>query len=380
MIKKFLIVLLGAALVTSVVCGCAGSSDAETTVAGANAEAGTTASEADSEAGKTSASDTAPLFETASYGTAAKLGEYKGLEVTQTVQEINDDDIETEIQMILGQSPEKIEVTDRPAEIGDTVSIDYAGTIDGVAFDGGTGSYDLLLGSGQFIPGFEDQVEGMKVGDTKDVKCTFPDNYQAADLAGKDAVFKTTLNKISISKTPEFTDAWVETYTGGDCKTTAEFKDAVRKELQDYCDESSLQKTKAALMAQVINNTEFEFNEDAVQKMLDEMTASYESYASQYGMDLDTFLQMNGMNAEGLKEYTYSLCKQSIVEQAIFDKENMTLTEEDYQTLADSNGMTVEALKAQFGATADEAAKSYKVDQFIYDNAKITKEQGQVLN
>ena len=323
-----------------------------------------------------SASDAA---ENIDYGKIVKLGEYKGLklEVIDTV--VTDDEIESRIKATLSMNPEKIPVEGRAVENGDIVNIDFEGKLDGVAFDGGTfKGYDLTIGSGSFIPGFEEQVIGMKKGETKDLDITFPDPYENnPDLAGKATVFTVTLNGIYKETPAELTDAWVERVTMGQQKTVAEYREAIKTEIEKYKKDNSDTEAQIAAMEQVIENSEFELSEEGINKEYTDMKAEYEKMATAYGMDIKQFAELNNMTEEKfddkLKENAKNRAKQKLIIDEIFKKEKMSLEDADYADLEEQTGMAKNDLYLQHGqAMIDDYVKTVKVEQFMVDNATKT--------
>lgn len=323
-----------------------------------------------------SASDAA---ENIDYGKIIKLGEYKGLklEVIDTV--VTDDEIESRIKATLSMNPEKIPVEGRAVENGDIVNIDFEGKLDGVAFDGGTfKGYDLTIGSGSFIPGFEEQVIGMKKGETKDLDITFPDPYENnPDLAGKATVFTVTLNEIYKETPAELTDAWVERVTMGQQKTVAEYREAIKTEIEKYKKDNSDTEAQIAAMEQVIENSEFELSEEGINKEYTDMKAEYEKMATAYGMDIKQFAELSNMTEEEfdvkLKENAENRAKQKLIIDEIFKKEKMSLEDADYADLEEQTGMAKNDLYLQYGQSmVDDYVKTVKVEQFMVDNATKT--------
>lgn len=339
--------------------------------------AGTACSNKSQEKKETSsASDAA---ENIDYGKIVKLGEYKGLklEVIDTV--VTDDEIESRIKATLSMNPDKIPVKDRAVENGDIVNIDFEGKLDGVAFDGGTfKGYDLTIGSGSFIPGFEEQVIGMKKGETKDLDITFPDPYENnPDLAGKATVFTVTLNEIYKETPAELTDAWVERVTMGQQKTVAEYREAIKTEIEKYKKDNSDTEAQIAAMEQVIENSEFELSEEGINKEYTDMKAEYEKMATAYGMDIKQFAELSNMTEEEfdvkLKENAENRAKQKLIIDEIFKKEKMSLEDADYADLEEQTGMAKNDLYLQYGQSmVDDYVKTVKVEQFMVDNATKT--------
>lgn len=259
------------------------------------------------------------------------VGEYKGLTLTSVTQATVDE----EIAAMLEHYAELVEV-DRAAEDGDTVNIDYVGTKDGVAFEGGTAEgYDLVLGSGSFIDGFEDGLIGAVTGEVRDLNLTFPENYTNADLAGQAVVFNVTVNSVKEEVIPELTDELIKE-NFDQFTTVAEYTEALKESLNT---EAHYEQVTELLM----NSSEVEkYNEDAVavekQSLIDEYTNYASYYGSMYGLDTETaiqyFLGFESTEAfeKGMESYAYDVIKNEMIIKEIAAKENIELSEELYDS------------------------------------------------
>ena len=186
-----------------------------------------------------------------------KISSYKGIKIKEFAYNVSDEEVEAEVNRVLERNAKKVAVTDRAAANGDIVNIDFVGTVDGVKFDGGEAEgFDLTLGSGQFIPGFEDQVVGMNIGESKDVNVTFPENYQAENLKGKAAVFAVKLNGIQAKELPELTDEFIKDATGSE--TVEEYKTKARERLQVQADRRANDATENSILEAISANAEVE--------------------------------------------------------------------------------------------------------------------------
>lgn len=228
---------------------------------------------------------------------------YKGVEVEQVEAsaEVTDADVEAQIENILASYAETVAVTDRAAQDGDIANIDYVGKKDGVAFDGGSyEGYDLTLGSGTFIDGFESGIVGHNIGETFDLNLTFPENYGSEDLAGQDVVFTVTLNSLSVEEIPELTDDFVKENLSTESETVEEYKAELKKELQETNDEAYQSSLRDAAWDAVLENTTVnEYPEEAIQEYTDMLYSDYETMASYYGMEFADFLETYmGMDEE----------------------------------------------------------------------------------
>ncbi len=315
------------------------------------------------------------------------LGEYKGLKLEKADTTVSEGDIEvivlSDMETVAGQK----EVTGRAVKEGDITNIDYMGKKDGVAFEGGTGNYDLEIGSGSFIPGFEEGVIGMKIGETKDIPLTFPEDYHSEELAGKDVVFTVSLNSISERVTPGITDDGIleklgEKY-GKEFKDTDEYFDEVRTNLIETKEEDAERSQRTQLMQMVFDNTKCDLDklpEWLVTKNADQYMDSMTSFASQYGASLDDYLSSMGTDRktfeEQAKEYAKEVSKEQLVIYAIASRENIQVTEKEvedyYKDYAEQYGADVEVLKSSLDAeTLEQYLLSTHVEDFLYENAVI---------
>lgn len=313
------------------------------------------------------------------YGTA-ELGKYIGVEIPNIDTSVSDQDVEAQINTELTQDPDVVEVTDRAVQEGDTVNIDYFGTKDGVAFDGGSETgYNLVIGSNSFIEGFEAGLIGHSIGEDVKLDLTFPKDYNNADLAGAAVVFDVKINSISVSSPATLTDEWVTKHTNGEQKTVDEFRAAVKANLEEQRSKSAKSQDQYNAIAAVIADSKFEMKDEAIDFEYNNIYKPIDNMITQYGMDLDQYASAYGMSADELKtqirSQAESYVKQVIVTREIYKKEKMSLTDEDYQVVVDLNGgsLTKDELIKQYGKDeVEETAKTYKVVNFILDNAKRT--------
>ena len=278
--------------------------------------------------------------------------DYASIPVQRADVEPTSEDVQAQIDSLLSQNSTTQDVTDRAAANGDTVNIDYAGTVDGVAFTGGTATgYDLTLGSGSFIDGFEDQIIGHNVGDTFDVTVTFPDGYgdstdaegNTITLSGKEAVFSVTLNSISESVTPELTDEWVDSNfgTSDDLHTV----DALRSYFNDALYATNYEN---AIVDYLMSNSTFkELPSEITSYYIRMFLNYYNQYATAYGMDLNAFAQTQGYtDADAMlaasDAYFEHLAKQDLIFQAVAEAKSLAPTQEELDdassTYADTYG------------------------------------------
>lgn len=346
---------------TMLVAGCSKKATEETTAAGTTAET-------------TAAGETAAETEAIDPGTVT-LGTYKGVEIEMMASEVTDEEVDTQVQSVVDANPDYVDITDRPAKEGDTVNIDYVGLKDGVAFDGGTAEgYDLKLGSKSFIDGFEDGIVGANVGDELSLNLTFPESYGAADLAGQAVVFSVTVNSIKEEVPAELNDAFVQKMS--DFQTVDEFKEDTRADLLEQKQLDAENQKEYDAMQAVIANATFDCNQAAIDQQYDQQMNYYTTMLSQYGMDLETYVQMYGMTTTDfeneLKTTAEGMVKQQLVVKAVAEAEGLTVEDADRQVVADQYNSDVDTMVSQYGQDAiDETALSFKVIKFITDNAVV---------
>lgn len=311
----------------------------------------------------------------------AKLGSYKGLKVDMVSSEVSEEEVEDTIKNNLTYNPDITEVKDRAAENGDIVNINFAGKLDGVAFEGGTAeNYDLELGSGSFIPGFEEQLIGAKIGESKEVNVTFPEEYHEQSLAGKPVVFEVKINAIKVSKPAELTDKWVQNTTKenpqGQLQTVKEYRAFVRKQLEETREAQTRSEAQSRLFDQIMQSSTFELNEEAVEEEYQTMLSYYTQMGGQLGVGIEEFASMNGMSKEEFEGEIRKGAEQSIqaelIVETIFASEKLKIEDADYEKLAVGSGMTAAQLRLQYGEEADRFAKQNKVGDFLLENAKVT--------
>ena len=278
--------------------------------------------------------------------------DYKGIKAAKEVKEVTDEDVNAEIDRMRDRNGRTITVEDRPAQNGDTVVIDFEGFMDGVAFEGGKGEkFSLTLGSGQFIPGFEDQIVGHSTGEEFDINVTFPEEYHAENLKGKPAVFKIKLHEINAKELPEADDEFAKDASEFD--TLDELKADIRKKLEDANERTASNEFENKLIDTVIENMEGEIPTEMYEVRIDEMVRDFEYRLQSQGMSLDLYLQYTGMNRTSFRK-TFEAQAQRQVKirlalEKIVEMENIVPTEEEvnkeYERLAEGYKMDVERLK-----------------------------------
>lgn len=307
------------------------------------------------------------------------LGEYKGIELERTVQVVTDEDVELRIQAELEDHREEVG-SGGTVQNGDLVTINFVGTKDGVAFDGGTANnYDLVVGQGGMIEGFEDGIIGMKKGETKDVPLTFPEGYSEPSLAGQDVNFQITLQ--NFRRAPELTEAWVKKNT--ESATLDEYRESIRalleQEAEEFADSSLLSSawSKVSFASEVI-----EYPQKDIDNFINQYKKIIEMYASQAGMDLEQFIQAQGYTEENFekdcRQYAEYVVKQNMIVQAIMDAEGLSLNDpeclEIQDQLIEENGAAdlAELLDTYGQESVDQSIGLLRVENFIVDNAVIS--------
>ncbi len=291
-----------------------------------------------------------------------KIGAYKGLEIKKYEYKVTKADIKKETEKILLREAKPVEVTDRACADGDTVNIDFAGKVDGEAFAGGTAEgYDLELGSGTFIPGFESQVVGMKLGEEKDLTVTFPENYQADNLKGKDAVFTVKLNSIKGKELPELTDEYVKKHAG--CETVKEYSDKVKARLEKKAENDSRDQTENSIVEAICKTAECEIPQAMIESEIDTIVRDF-SYKLMYqGLKLEDYISYMGQTMEQFRAQFAEQAKSRVLSQLVIEKivkdENITASQEEIDAKVAEQAKSVEK-------TVEEYMKSIDARQIEY--------------
>ncbi len=303
------------------------------------------------------------------------LGNYKGLTLTAVREAVTDADIDAELDALRQQYPAVVE--GRAAKEGDVANIDYVGTKDGVAFDGGTASgYNLSLGNGGFIDGFEDGVVGMMPGEEKDLNLTFPEEYHSAELAGQDVVFHVTLNQLMSPEETAVDDDLAKRALGDDSAVLEDLREQVSASLESQAEANYFNAAGNELLTQVINDSQITADPDAVDQMHQQLLTTYTAYASQYGLELADFLSLFlGTDEEGLKANAETLVKQEMVLDEIIAAEGLSATDEQKDLLAQMNYFTdADEMIATYGEeSADELFNMGAAYYYLIENAAAAK-------
>jgi trigger factor len=309
-----------------------------------------------------------------------KLGKYKGIEVEKMDLDVTDDEVDAEIDKQRNMNARSIDVTDRAVKDGDTVSLDFEGFVDGVAFDGGKGTdYPLTIGSGAFIPGFEEQLVGFEIGQEGDVNVKFPEDYQAENLAGKDATFKCKVNSIRAKELPELNDEFASD-AGFD--TVAEYKEDVKKKLEEKKAADEKAKREDAVVRAVIEDSEMELPEAMIETQQRQMVNEFAQRLQMQGMNMDQYLQYTGGSVDQMlaqvKPQAIERIKSRLVLEAVAEAEKIEVSDADVdaeiESMAHQYRMEVEKLKEMMSDAEKKQLKSdlavQKAADFLVENVK----------
>lgn len=260
-----------------------------------------------------------------------KLGEYKGIEVEKKNIEVTEEEIQAEIDKERENNSRVIDVDDRAVENGDMVKLDFEGFVDGVAFEGGKGEdYDLTIGSGSFIPGFEEQLVGVKIGEDTEVNVTFPEEYHAPELAGKAAVFKCKVNEIKVKELPEADDDFAKDVSEFD--TLDEYKEDVKKNLTEKKEKEAKTAKEMAVVEKIVENAEMEIPDPMVDEQVRRMADDFANRIQSQGLSVEQYFQFTGMTAEKLLEQmrpeAVKRIQNSLVLEAVAEAEQIEISDE----------------------------------------------------
>jgi trigger factor len=312
-----------------------------------------------------------------------KLGDYKGLEVEKTETEVTEEDVQNELTRLQEQQAELVVKEDGAIENGDTVNLDFEGFVDGEAFEGGKAeNYSLEIGSGSFIPGFEEQLVGEKAGAEKDVNVTFPEEYHAEELAGKPAVFKVKIHDIKSKQLPELNDEFAKE-AEGDAETLEDLKKELRAKLEESKKQEAENQTRETVIEKASENAEIEIPEAMVNTELDRMVQEFGQRLQMQGMNLDLYYQFSGTSEEALreqmKEDAQKRVRTNLVLEAIVEAENIEASEEEINAelnkMAEMYQMEVEQIKQMLAMQGGNDAVAAdlnvrKAIDFLVENSK----------
>jgi len=310
-----------------------------------------------------------------------KLGKYKGVKVDKVDTEVTDEEIDAEINKQRENNARNIEVTDRAVKDGDMTVIDFEGFVDGVAFDGGKGeNYPLTIGSGAFIPGFEDQLVGAEIGKEVEVNVTFPEDYQAEELKGKAAVFKCTVKEIKEKELPELDDEFASEVS--EFETLAEYKEDVKVKLTEKKVKDAKDAKEAAVIEAIVKDSDMEIPEAMLATQQRQMVDEFAQRMQMQGLSIDQYFQFTGTTydkmIEQVKPQAEKRIKSRLVLEAVAKAENIEATEEDYEeeikSMAEVYQMEADKVKEMLPAKSVSQIKQdiavRKAAEFAVENAK----------
>ncbi len=291
-----------------------------------------------------------------------KLGEYKGIKFDKIEYNVTDADVDAELDRLVKRNAREIEVTDRPAQKGDITTIDYSGSVDGVKFNGGTAEKQPLeLGSGQFIPGFEEQVEGMNIGDEKDITVKFPEDYHAEELKGKDAVFAVKLHEIKVKEFPEVNDEFIKEAAGAE--SVEAFKAETKAKLQEQNDKKAKAETEDKIIKAIAEKSEVEIPNSLVERQIDSLVQDMEYRMMYQGLKLEDYLKYTGQSMEDYRKGFNKQAEEQVRVQLVIEKitklESITATAEEIDQKISEQAIAM-------GRDAEEFKKSLNERQIAY--------------
>lgn len=310
------------------------------------------------------------------------LGEYKGLEVEVPSAEVTEEEIQAEVEKEREKNSRVIDVDDRAVEQGDMVKLDFEGFTDGEAFEGGKGeNYELTIGSGSFIPGFEEQLVGAKIGEEMEVNVTFPEDYHSKELAGKPAVFKCTVHQINVKELPEADDEFAQEVSEFD--TLEEYKADIRKNLTEKKEKEAKAAREAAAVEKAVANAQMEIPDPMVEGQVRQMADDFARRIQSQGLTVEQYFQFTGMTAEKLLDQmrpdALKRIQNSLVLEAIAQAEDIQISderlEEELVKMAETYQMELDKLKEALG---DYEKENMKKDLAIQEAVKLIAEAAAV--
>lgn len=309
------------------------------------------------------------------------LGKYKGVQVTKIDTTVTDEEVEAALEKEQQKNSRTVTVTDRPVANGDTAVIDFEGFVDGIAFEGGKGeNHPLEIGSHSFIDTFEDQLVGKNAGDEVDVNVTFPEKYQAADLAGKPALFKVKIHEVKTKELPELNDEFAQDVS--EFNTLEEYKEDLKKHLEVQKEDEAKRTKEDEAIQKIIDKSTMEIPEAMIKTQCENMVNEFAQRLAQSGLSMEQYMQFSGMTIDGLKEQVRpeaeTRIKSSLVLEQIAKEENIEVSEDEInaevEKMAAQYGMEADKLKEYLGEAEKESIKRdlsvTKAVDLIMENVK----------
>ncbi len=310
-----------------------------------------------------------------------ELGQYKGIEIERVEYDVTDEDVEEHIEQAREQNARLISVEDRPVKEGDYVTIDYKGTIDGEEFEGGSAeNASLEIGSNTFIPGFEEQIVDMNIGEEKDIKVTFPDDYHVEDFKGKEAVFSIKLNDIKEKELPELDDEFAKDVSEFD--TLDEYRADVSEKLKELAQKNMKAEMENNLIQKIVDNANVDIPDSMVDSEIDRNLTEFDFTLRYQGLSLEQYLTFTGTSIDDIraqyKEQAYNTVKMRLVLEKICDVEGIEVEDDDleqeFERMSEQYGRDVEDIKKDFESNVEYIKENLKVQKtvdFLMDNAII---------
>ena len=300
---------------------------------------------------------------------AVELGKYKGIEIKKIEYTTTDKDIEHELGHMAERNSRLITIEDRPVQKGDITTIDFEGSIDGVNFEGGKAeNHELEIGSNTFIPGFEDQIIGMKLEEEKDIKVKFPEDYFSKDLAGKDAIFKVKLHEIKKKELPKIDDEFAKDVSEFD--TLEELKNSIKEKLDTENQNKAKYETEEEAIKVVCDNTNLDIPKGMIELEIDNMIKDMETRLSYQGLKLNQYLQMMGKTEndirENFKEQAEKSIKSRLILEAIVKAEKFNVSPEELEN-------KIKEMAKQYNRNEEELLKNEQLKEYIEENIKTEK-------
>lgn len=311
-----------------------------------------------------------------------ELGQYKGIEVSKKEVTVSDEDVQKELEKVAERNSRLITVEDRPVQSGDTAVIDFEGFVDGVAFEGGKGeNYSLVIGSGQFIPGFEDQLIGVESGAETEVNVTFPEDYHQKELAGKPTLFKVKVNEIKVKELPAIDDEFAKDVSEFD--TLEAYKEDLKKKLLETAEHQAQHETEDAVVNKAVENATIDIPKVMIENRIDSLVRDFEYRLRYQGLEMNKYLEILGTTMEAFREQFASRAENDVKTQLVIEKigevENIASTEEEFneevKKLAENYKQNEEDFKKHLREDDIEYIKGNivvkKTVDFLIENAKI---------
>ena len=291
-----------------------------------------------------------------------ELGQYKELEVEKEEVKVTEEDVLAELNRVAERNAKRVTVEDRPVQNGDIVNIDYEGSIDGEAFEGSTAKgHNLAVGSGTFIPGFEEQLVGLNLNEEKEISVKFPEDYHSKDVAGKEAVFKVKINDIKFRQLPEINDEFAGDVS--EFETLEEYKQDIMKNLTKKAQEAADRKLEDAVVAKATDNASCDIPDVMVERRLDELIRQFDTYLRYQGLDIPSYLRIMGMDADKFRGEYRETALRDVKTQLVLEKIAMTegieATDEEYD-------QELEKMAEQYRKPVEEMKKHLHNDDIEY--------------